>query len=625
MSKPTPARSPRRWWKILGVALLACLAFLWALPWLISSGPFRLRVDSGLNQALAPGRIQYKGLNLSWFGPTRFDRVAILDPKGEAVLKASSVVYSKTFGQLIFHDRSPSTLTLDGASLEVKRSDDGSLDITDALQTLIASPDPDRDVTIRIANGSLRYRDPFLAEPAVADTVDLTIRAPYTPSPLTWSMKLGHGDASLECQGEFDRWLSRGGPPRMPELKIGVVGKRWPFVARTAGVDAGGRLDGSLDFTRKRGRWVFSGDARLDGLNARGKALSGDTLVFDKCEAGWDVAEGEEGWKIRRLSVTSPLGQLKAEGQLNGPGGAGKQRIEGRLDLAEIARQLPKALHLRDGLTVERGTARVAVDLTSDAGQTSVDIEAKVDDLAARDRDRELSLKDPATFSARLVRAGDDSRVERLAVHTSFLDASAKGRLEEGVALTGIVDLNGLRHQLGDWVDLGKLDLAGRAELAGDVSSQVPPGRSNLLAYQNNLTATNKDLRIEGAGPWSIRRDSASLEVTASGPTATSGWPEGWKVLGVLVRSGKMGGRLDLKSGEGPTRVNGQASLPWKLGDRTGLATVDLTGVQNGRPGRPSSSTSIISRPSSTGRTRDLSARGSTWPREGSSTCRMAN
>ena len=319
MSKPTPARPPRRWWKIPGVALLASLAFLWALPWLIA-GPFRSRVDSGLNQALAPGKIQFGGLNLSWFGPTRFERVAILDPKGETVLKASSVVYSKTFGQLIFHDQSPSTLTLDGASLEVTRSDDGSLDIVEALRTLISNPDPARDVTIRIVGGSLRYRDPFLAEPAVADSVDLTIRAPYFPSTRTWSVKLGHGDASLECQGEFDTWISKGGPPGTPELQIGVVGKRWPIVARTAGVDAVGRLDGSLDFTRKRGRWVFSGDARLDGLNARGKALSGDTLVFDKCEAGWDVAEGEEGWKIRRLSVTSPLGQLKAEGQLNGPG-----------------------------------------------------------------------------------------------------------------------------------------------------------------------------------------------------------------------------------------------------------------------------------------------------------------
>ncbi len=341
MSNPTPPRRPRRWWKALGFALVAGFALLAALPWLIASGPFRPRVDSGLTRALAPGKIRFEGLHLSWFGPTRLDRVVILDPKDVAVIKAGSVVLDRTLGQLILRDRSPVTLTLDGASLEVTRSEDGSLDIADALRTIIASPDPTRDVTIRVPQGSLRYRDPFLAEPAVADMVDLTIRVPYAPSPVTWSAKFGHGDASLECQGDFDAWVSKGGPPRTPELQIGVVGKRWPFVARTAGLDAFGRLDGSLDFIRKRGRWVLSGDARLDGLNARGKALSGDSLVFDHCEAGWDLAEGEDGWKIRRLSATCPLGHLKAEGQLNGPGGAGKQRIEGRLDLAEIARQLP--------------------------------------------------------------------------------------------------------------------------------------------------------------------------------------------------------------------------------------------------------------------------------------------
>ena len=374
---------------------------------------------------------------------------------------------------------------------------------------MIVSPDPDRDVTIRLGNGSIRYRDPFLAEPAVADTIDLTIHPPYAPAPVTWSVKFGHGDASLESQGDFDAWLAKGGSPRTPELQIGVVGNRWPFVARTAGVDAVGRLDGSLDFARKRGRWVFSGDARLDGLNARGKTLPGDTLVLDRFEAGWDVAEGEEGWKIRRLSVASPLGQLKAEGQLNGPGGAGKQRVEGKIDLAEIARQLPHALHLRNGLVVDRGMARIAVDLASNLGQTTIDVEAKVSDLAARDHDHALSLKDPATFNARLVRKGDDSRVERLSVHTAFLDASAKGGLEEGVDYSGTIDLGGLRKQLGEWVDLGSLDLTGRAELAG--TYQIRPA-SPLPSYKNNLTATIKDLRVEGGRFGSIRRDSATLE-----------------------------------------------------------------------------------------------------------------
>ena len=583
----------------MAFVLILSLAALAALPWLLGSGPARSRVAAGLNRALAPGRLEFDELHLSWFGPTRFARVALLDPKGETVARIPAAVYDRTLGQLLFGVQGPAVLTLDGTSLEIERKDDGSINIAEALRTIIASPDPNRDITIRIANGSLRYRDPFLAEPATADTLDLTFRAPAAPSPATWSAKLGHGDSSLEVQGDFDTWLSRGGPPGLPELQVGVVGKSWPFVARTAGLDANGRFDGSLDFARKRRRWIFSGDARLTGFNARGKRLSGDTLVFDRLEAGWDLLEGGQGWTIRRLSATSPLGQVKAEGQLIGPDGAGKQRIEGRIDLAEIARQLPHALHLRDGLTVERGSARIAVELASDAGQSSYDIEAKVSDLSARDRDRPLTLRDPATLTARLVRQGDDSSVERLSVVTSFLNASAKGRLEDGVDLAGTIDLGGLRKQLEEWIDLREIELAGRGEFEGTykcrpaggpltreekwIASRLeggpaPDPKLTLPLYQHTLKATIKELRVAGFGPWSIRRDLAKLEASASGPAEASGLPSGWKQLGVIARSGESGGRLNLQSINGAIRVSAGANTPLKIGDRTRMAQASLTG-----------------------------------------------
>ena len=260
---PPPVRRLRRWWKALAIASVLALAVLALLPWLISTGPARSRVLAGLNQRVAPGRLAFEGLRVSWFGPARLSGVTLFDPQGEPVAKVPSAVFDKTLGQLILGSQGPSELTLEHALLEVERTADGSINIAQALQTLIAHPDPKRDLTIRVVNGSLRYRDPFLAEPSTAEALDLTLRIAPTPDPITWTLKLGQGDAGLEVQGDFDRWLSKGGPPRTPELRISVVSKRWPFVARTAGVDATGRLDGSLDFARKRGQWVLSGDARL--------------------------------------------------------------------------------------------------------------------------------------------------------------------------------------------------------------------------------------------------------------------------------------------------------------------------------------------------------------------------
>ena len=581
MSNPNPApRRRRRRWTILAIVLLAALGLLAGLPWLIAAGPLRPMVDSGLGRAFAPAQIRFQGLGLSWFGPTRLDQVVILDPKGETVVKAGSVVLDRTLGQLIVHDRGPITLTLEAASLEVTRAEDGTVDLAEALKTVIASPDPGRDVTIRMAGGSIRYRDPFLAEPVVADAFDLTIRVPYAPAPVTWSAKLGRGDTSLECQGDFDLWLSRGGPPGAPELQIGVIGKRWPFAARTAGVEARARLDGTLDFARKRGRWIFNGDARIEGLNARGEILAGDRLALDRFEAGWDLAEGEEGWKIRRLSASSPLGQLRAEGQLNGPDGGGAQRIEGRLDLAEIARQLPHALHLRDGLIVDRGTARVGVDLTSQHGEWTCDVEANVVDLAARAGDRGLTLKDPATFTTRLIRIGGKSRVERLSVRTPFLEASAKGDPADGVVYSGKVDLGGIRDQLGEWIDLDGVTLAGRADFSGEYACQAAGGSGGLSSsFRNRTRGKVRDFLVAGVAPWPIRGSESTLEWSLDGPATEAGVPEGWRRLGLTVRSAGSHGRLELRAGDGPMSLVASAETPWKIGEASRRAAIQLDGA----------------------------------------------
>ncbi len=541
MPNPPPARRRRRWWRALATALIVGLGLVAAAPWLLSTDPARRLVMARINRVLAPGRVEFATLGLSWSGPTRLGGFVLLDPGGARVASGPSAVLDRRFGQLLFGGGGTATLTLDRASLEVERAPAGTINLAEALRSVIATPDPRRDLVVRVGGGTLRYRDPALAEPITADALDLTLRVPAAPSPLSWDLKLGRGGAGLEVHGEFDHHRSRGGGPGQPDLLVAVLGRDWPIVARLAGVEVGGRLDGGLDFDRKRGLWKLGGDARLLGFRAHGPGLAGDALAFDRVEAGWDLAEADGGWSIRRLGLTCPVGEIRAEGGLAGPDGLGRQRLHGRVDLASLARQLPHALRLRDGLTVERGSARLEVAALRESGRSTYDIEANLSDLAARDGDRSIGLRDPATFSARLVRAGADSRVERLAVKTSFLDASARGRLDQGVKLAATVDLGGLRRQLGEWLDLGRLDLAGRAEVEATY-------RAVADGFANSWKATVRDLRADGLGLGPIRRDSATLEASATGPVDASGWPTAWDRADLAARSGASEARLALEA-----------------------------------------------------------------------------
>src|SRR5262249_44567936 len=156
----------------------------------------------------------------------------------------------------------------------------------------------------------------------------------------------GAGAAALAIEGRHDLHSATG------DLSLTVTGRRWPWSASASGLVARGRFDGRLVTTRGAGGWGLSGDARLLDLDANGPARAGDRLRLDRVAAAWEVGQTSRGWTVRRLELTSPIATISAEGALTEQPGA-SSRIEGRVDLAALARQLPHALRLRDGLSLE--------------------------------------------------------------------------------------------------------------------------------------------------------------------------------------------------------------------------------------------------------------------------------
>ena len=339
--------------------------------------------------------------------------------------------------------------------------------------------------------------------------------------------------------------------------------------ARSRGVDGPGALDGELAVRRRSGRWDLSGKAWLDGLDAAGPGLAGDHLRLNSVVGVWDLAEAADAWQIRRLELTSPLGSIRADGTLPAPPG-GTTRLVGTLDLAALAAQLPHALRLREGIALDRGSASIRVEARTGSGAPTWDIEAKVSDLRARDRDRAFTLQEPATLSARLTRPEDAWAVERLAIKTAFLDASAWGDLDRGVAWSGTLDLGGLRRQLRDLVDLGAVELEGR----GDVSGSY---RRAGTAFEARMAADLHDLRAAGFGPGPIRRDAVRLDLMLGGPATASGLPQSWRDLKIGVHSGAVTADIVATPRDGGHDLTATARAPLTLLDRKHQAEARLT------------------------------------------------
>ncbi|HEX8203999.1 MAG TPA: hypothetical protein VF590_26220, partial [Isosphaeraceae bacterium] len=314
----------------------------------------------------------------------------------------------------------------------------------------------------------------------------------------------------------------------------------------------------------------------LLGLDAAGPALAGDRLRLERVGGAWDLSEAADAWTVRRLDLSSPIGSVKAEGTLTATPGA-TTRIAGRLDLAALARQLPHALRLRDGLTLERGLAQIRADIRSEAAGQTLDVEARVSDLIARDVARTFALNDPATVSAQLTRRAGRLGVGRIAARSAFLDASGSGDLERGVALTGSLDLGRLQAQLRDLIDFGGLEIAGRALLSASY-------RRTGATFAAQLATEFHDLSLAGLAGAPFRRDLVQLDCTAGGPASGTGLPGGWATVRLGLKAADIVADLTASHRDAATiGLTAAAASPVRLAARAGLAEGRFAGSWTGR------------------------------------------
>jgi translocation and assembly module TamB len=585
MDNRPPARNRRRFWRVLVVLLVLIVGVVASLPWAIGTPPGRRWVLNRADRIMAPGAFRFDTLAMSWFGPTQLTGFVLVDHQGDRVVAAPRATWDRSLWQVLFDRPRLGTLILVGAVLDVERRSDGVIDLYETIKPLL-SADPRVDLTVQIKQGSLRFRSPELMRPLLAERADLTLQIPSAPASMTWQLRLANGgdtpvalagsDAStdtLDIRGSFDRWKAAPGSTLLPNFGLALTARHWPLDFAVSGIESTGHLSGDIKVKRHQARWACTGNVWAHNLDATGPLLARDHLRLDRVGGTWDLAETSEGWTIHRLDLSSPLASLKAVGGLPAQPGS-PTRIDGQLDLVALARQLPNALRLRDDIALERGSARLQVEVNSEHDWQNWQVEARVSDLVARNEDRVITFRDPATFSARLSRKQDMVSVERIGLKTPFLDASAQGDFDRGLALTATLDLDGLQRQLRDLIDFGSLELAGQGRLEGDY-------RRAGHGFSSHLTADLENLRFGGLGFDAVRCDQLQVDAVLNGPAAPSGFPRGWTGTQLTLGSGEAKAKLVASESEGVVDLQASASSPLTLGSRLGRAEGNFQGQLN--------------------------------------------
>src|SRR5687767_10034353 len=180
MAHAAPQPRRRRWkiWASLVLVLLVIAGAIVALPWAVGVPAVRRLAVAKANALLAPSKVEVGSVHLSWFGSTRMTRVKLLDPKGHCVVDAPRASLDRSVWQLLFKRPDYGTLTLHEAAVDIERREDGSIDLADALEPILASDpeeesDPRTDFSLKVRQGKLRLRSPELVEPLTAERMDM--------------------------------------------------------------------------------------------------------------------------------------------------------------------------------------------------------------------------------------------------------------------------------------------------------------------------------------------------------------------------------------------------------------------------------------------------------------------
>ena len=536
-SAPFAPPRRRRWPRIAVAAALALLAALWLLPWIVASTPLLAWV---LDTATADlkGRVAVESASLGWFSPIGAAKITVHDAADKLVLEAEELAGDQPLWALLWDRTAVGSFRLHKPKLAIILRD-GNSNVEDLLSNYLTQPSSGRvGIHLEIADGSVSITDQaaqttwqienlqfgLTVSANKSEPLELKVSgvmaAPRQPGRL--AVELGirpcAAEAQPAAQGDAQpqgllEWLLAS-----VEANVSVDADAVPlamFDALVSRAVANTRLDGRLS-AKIQGKWggegtagqsTVHGDLSATSLSVATASLGSDRLEFQRLHAVCDLAGKKGQVEVKPSVLESDLGTVTLAGtlELGGRKALGSMhwllhqngQVTGQLDLARLARMLPKTLRVREGAQITSGQVRIALASLGESDGRRWQAQLDASNLKAEYQGRPLVWDRPISLALDAQDTTHGPVVKDLKCESDFLKLHAQGTLDE-LAAAASFDLKQLGDQLGQFIDLGGVRLAGNgwAKLNWKRSPQQEFGTDGDLQV--------RDFRLEVPGyqPW---------------------------------------------------------------------------------------------------------------------------
>ena len=488
MSRATHLRRRRhaRWALVSFFAFLTLLGFILLAPAMLASGWIWPRILARVTADL-DATVTTEQVSLSWFSPVVLQGVEILDAEGKTAVQIDTVRTDATLLSLLWNSGDRGTILLEQpiVTLAVR---DGQTNLEQILGRWLAQPSSGAsgDVTVQIQDGVLDMCDASRTRIARMESMQLTAELPaggaesgsveLRSCPLTVRDRAGTCAVRCEWTGKS---AQRNWSLHLNTRDTGL--SLVSLVARRFGTDV--QADGALSAELKC-KWDAASSeltvnaplVQLAPLHLAAPAWLGpDTLRWESLKLAGQGVLGNGRLRFSQIDTACDAGKFTLNGEIpwrpTSAGGAWNDlltsvtsatiELDGRIDLANLARSFPGLLRIREGVTVESGTVRVVLASDQTAAERRWTAHLETADLAAVAEGRRLTWDEPLQVDLVASQSETDWEMQKLACRSSFLQLSGRGDPRSG-AYTLTCDLDRLTTELRPVFDLGGLRAAGK-------------------------------------------------------------------------------------------------------------------------------------------------------------------
>ncbi|MFO0837369.1 MAG: hypothetical protein U1D55_02490 [Phycisphaerae bacterium] len=503
---PSPVRRKRRWLRwlgaIVGVPVLLIAVLVAALPWIVSQPAVSRRLIATANDMIR-GELAADRVSVSWTGPVSIEGLRVRDAQHRDVFSVERVQSVGGLWRILTQGGAFGEVRISKPHVALLFDEANRLSLVDALEPRTPnSPDAVSETQsqespphvvgkIVIDEGTLSVERPGQPAYAISDVgVDLDIR---TLNEIAGTLHAQTPDGGTVLADVRVNGFTASGKldPSRANGKIELHTDRPVQIGPLADVllhDCGlsGSLDLSMNAALSPGLSETTLQANLAGFQRRDASgntvaldlsAKGEVIVKDDVVAGRVTLSGTPGTANADWSypLNASLPDLTAERILSAVLGGQSialpdfsLNVQSELDLVAFEHAAPGLLPLRKDQSLVSGKLEIKSLAIRGGATSSVAGTIALRELAARQGERPIAISPISLdIDAKLAVGGGGLQLARAELNSSFAQIRASGSAAD-LRAQFQSDLSALRRELGQILDLEKLDLSG--EVAGTLT-----------------------------------------------------------------------------------------------------------------------------------------------------------